>query len=159
MVFSFWIALIIISLSISLFMYLFKWRKYRKVVTFRGRLLSQINNARNRKKLSPLGRVKLLDGIAVRHSKSMAKRKHCDHLNFKERVSTIKGKTGLTYVGENCYMFPANKYNSRIASELVKGWLKSPGHRANILNGGYKRTGIGIVVSKGYIYATQLFME
>ena len=154
-----WIILIIVGLIISSFIYTIKWRKNRNIFTFRGRLLSQINLVRERKYLKPLGRVKLLDNIAYSHSKSMAYRKLCDHQGFERRALIIKEQTGLTYVGENCYMFPARKYNSRVATELVRGWLKSPGHRANILSGQYKRTGIGITVRKGYVYATQLFTD
>jgi uncharacterized protein YkwD len=87
----------------------------------------------------------------------MPNRRQCDHHGFDKRAAVVQKKTGLSYVGENCYMFPARNYNSHVAAELVKGWLKSPGHRVNILNNKYQRTGIGIIVSKGYVYATQLF--
>jgi uncharacterized protein YkwD len=157
MFFSYWILAIIIFIVIFLPLYLFKWSKYRRIVSFRGRLLSQVNLARKRKHLQPLGKVILLDKVAVRHSKSMARRRSCDHHGFSERVSFIKSKTGLSDIGENCYMFPARKYTARVARELLHGWLKSSGHRVNLLNPSYKRTGIGIVVRKRYVYATQIF--
>jgi uncharacterized protein YkwD len=157
MFFSYWALLITIIIVILLPLYLFKWRKYRHIVSFKGRLLSQENLARKRKRLQALGRVVFLDRVAVKHSKSMARRKSCDHQGFPRRASLIKDKTGLDHIGENCYMFPARKYTTRIARELLHGWLKSPGHRANLLNPTYKRTGIGIIVRKGYVYATQMF--
>jgi len=156
---SYWIIAVIICIVIFLPLYLFKWRKYRRIVSFRGRLLGQVNLSRKRKHLQPLGRVIFLDRVAGRHSKSMARRKFCDHHGFEDRVSLIKSKTGLSYVGENCYMFPARKYTAHVARELLRGWLKSPGHRANLLNPTYRRTGIGIVVRKGYVYATQIFTD
>ena len=155
----YWILAIVASILSLLLLYLLKWRKYRHIVTFRGRLLNQINRARKRNNLRPLGRVLFLDKVAVRHSKSMARRKHCDHSGFSGRASLIKDKTGLGYVGENCYMFSARKYNTRVAVALVRGWLKSPRHRAGILNPIYKRTGIGIVARRNYVYATQLFTD
>ena len=155
----YWILAIIISILVLLSFFLFKWRKYRRIASFRGRLLSQVNIARKRKKLQPIGRVIFLDKVAVRHSKSIARRKSCDHLGFSERVSLIKNKTGLSYVGENCYMFPAKKYNTRVARELLHGWLRSHGHRANLLNPTYKRTGIGIIGRRSYVYATQIFTD
>lgn len=152
-----WTTVIVISIVSSLLMYLFKWRRYRKIASFRGRLLSRVNLARKRNHLQPLGRVIFLDKVAVGHSKSMARRKHCDHFGFAGRASLIQRKTGLNQVGENCYMFPASRYNARVANQLVQGWLKSSGHRANLLNPEFKRTGIGIIVRLGYVYATQLF--
>ena len=56
-------------------------------------------------------------------------------------------------------MFPAKKYNAHVAKQLVQGWLKSSGNRANLLSPTFKRTGIGIVARKGYVYATQLFTD
>lgn len=44
-----------------------------------------------------------------------------------------------------------------VAAAFVKQWMNSEGHRANILNGAYNRTGVGIAVSGDRIYATQDF--
>jgi uncharacterized protein YkwD len=45
-----------------------------------------------------------------------------------------------------------------IASQVVDGWINSPGHRENILNARYDREGIGIAVSSdGKVYVTQNF--
>lgn len=155
----FWIVPIAICIVFTLSLYLFKWSQYRNIVSFKGRLLSQVNLARNKKHIRPLGRVIFLDKVAVGHSKSMARQKHCDHSGFLKRASLIQNKTGLNHVGENCYMFPAKRYNAHVAKKLVQGWLKSSGHRANLLSPTFKRTGIGIVVKKGYVYATQLFTD
>ena len=154
-----WLLISIIGGMIWLAVYFFKWRPYRKIISFRGRLLNRVNSARRRRQLSPLGRTRFLSTVAVRHSKSMARRKHCDHNGFEKRSALIKGKTELSYIAENCYMFPAKRYDAHVAKELVKGWLESPGHRTNLLNPKFKRTGIGIVVRKGYVYATQLFTD
>lgn len=152
-----WLLVLAIGGLISLLLYLFKWRPYRKIVSFRGRLLSRVNSARQKRQLTPLGRTRSLSKVAARHSKSMARRKHCDHHGFDKRFALIKRKTGLSYIAENCYMFPARRYDAHIAKGLVRGWLKSPGHRANLLNPEFRRTGIGITVRKGYVYATQIF--
>ena len=44
------------------------------------------------------------------------------------------------------------------ANTAVKGWLESPGHRANILSADFDRSGIGVAIRGGYAYATQVFM-
>ncbi|MBM3176278.1 MAG: CAP domain-containing protein [Chloroflexi bacterium] len=145
--------------SIVLLPLYLKWLPNRRIVSFRGRLLNQVNHARQRRHIGCLGRTNVLDRVAYGHSRSMAKRRHCDHGGFNGRCSYIERKTGLSRVAENCYMFPARKYNAKVARELVGGWLKSPGHRENLLNPEFKRTGIGIVESRGYVYATQLFTD
>ncbi len=132
---------------------------YRKILTYRdkGKLLSQMNRHRKKMGLIPLGRVKLLDQIAYGHSKSMARRKHCDHWGIEKRNRITKTKLGISYIGENCFMYPSKRYGRRTAYRLLKGWLGSSGHRRNIENSRYKRTGIGIVQRGHYIYATQIF--
>ena len=41
--------------------------------------------------------------------------------------------------------------------DWCRGWMKSPGHRANLMNPRYTKIGIGIVAKGGYVYATQIF--
>jgi uncharacterized YkwD family protein len=45
----------------------------------------------------------------------------------------------------------------RTAAEVVDGWMKSPGHKANIMNGSYTHIGVGLSDS-GY-YWTQQFIS
>ena len=49
----------------------------------------------------------------------------------------------------------------KVASAAVQGWIDSPGHRANLLDRRYDRTGIGASLGKwrGYsaVYLTQVF--
>ncbi|NLF80273.1 MAG: hypothetical protein GX572_03675, partial [Clostridia bacterium] len=61
---------------------------------------------------------------------------------------------GITYLsaGENL------AYGYKTPAEVVKAWLKSPGHKANILNARYTMLGIGYFQkSNGKIYCSQLF--
>ena len=45
-----------------------------------------------------------------------------------------------------------------IARRAAAGWMKSPGHRANILTAHWKHEGIGVVVTRDYrVYVTQNF--
>jgi uncharacterized protein YkwD len=45
-----------------------------------------------------------------------------------------------------------------IAAHSLKGWMNSPPHRRNILDGNYGQTGVGIAVSDDdKVYITQLF--
>jgi uncharacterized protein YkwD len=48
--------------------------------------------------------------------------------------------------------------SDKIAADAVTGWMKSPGHRRNILEKTYQKTGIGISISKDdKVYITQVF--
>ncbi|NLK74862.1 MAG: hypothetical protein GX288_06175 [Clostridiales bacterium] len=68
--------------------------------------------------------------------------------------STVLGEFGIQYrtAGENI------AYGQRTPQEVVTGWMNSPGHRANILNGNFGKIGIGVYQSSnGTIYWTQVF--
>lgn len=123
----------------------------------KGRMLRVINHHRKKRGLGNVKAYYYLDKVAKGHSWYMAKHNTCNHAGFSNRAARIRSRMGAGYIGENVYKFPGSSYNKHMAYKLVEGWLKSPGHRANLLNPKYKRTGIGIVVSKGYVYATQIF--
>lgn len=70
------------------------------------------------------------------------------------------------FVGENiAYNFGEN--DKMAAKNLMQTWMKSPGHRANILNKEYTHLGVGIVKTRknfegydyDYYYATQVFAQ
>lgn len=54
--------------------------------------------------------------------------------------------------------FDAPTFNAQeFARIAVDGWMKSPGHRANILDPSYEKSGIGVALVDGQAYATQVF--
>lgn len=68
--------------------------------------------------------------------------------------STVLDEYGVSVrtAGENL----AYGYNTPEA--VVDGWMNSPGHRANIMNGNFNKIGIGVYTdSNGTVYCTQLF--
>ena len=69
------------------------------------------------------------------------------------KFSTVLQEYGVSYrtAGENI------AYGQRSPQEVVTGWMNSPGHRANILNGSFNKIGIGVYQSNGVIYWAQLF--
>lgn len=69
------------------------------------------------------------------------------------KFSTVLQEYGISYrtAGENI------AYGQRSPQEVVNGWMNSPGHRANILNGSFNKIGIGVYQSRGVIYWSQLF--
>ncbi|MCC5623667.1 CAP domain-containing protein [Nostoc sp. CHAB 5715] len=118
-------------------------------------VFKQINDYRVSQKLPKLTRNSAIDNQARIHSQDMANRKvPFGHTGFSERVKAV----GIPYktAGENV----ASNYGySDSVTTAVQGWLKSPGHLANI-KGNYEKTGIGVVSnSRGEIYFTQIFFR
>ncbi|HEV7959398.1 MAG TPA: CAP domain-containing protein [Rhizomicrobium sp.] len=62
-------------------------------------------------------------------------------------------------IGENIMeMGGSRAFDAReFARIAVDGWMKSPGHRANILNPRYDQSGIGVALVGNQAYATQVF--
>jgi len=132
-----------------------EWEQHRKerqeesIVSRENEVFSLVNVVRSDNGLPPLQRDNLLDSLAKGHSRYMAQAGTVSHKGFDARADKIFGELGTSYVGENC----AEGYYS--AASLVEGWLNSPGHRENILDPSFRRTGIGCEDN----YATQIFCD
>jgi uncharacterized protein YkwD len=87
------------------------------------------------------------------HSKDMRVRHYFQHDTPDGRTPWDRIKTaGYSQAGaENIAMGYAT------AQAVVDGWMKSPGHRANILNCGLKAVGIGVEYGSGGPWWTQDF--
>jgi uncharacterized protein YkwD len=118
-------------------------------------VLQQINQYRASQGLKLLTRNSAIDNQARIHSQNMAAGKvPFGHDGFKQRVQAIA--IPFQGVAENVAY---NQGFSDAATQAVRGWLKSPGHLANI-QGNYNLTGIGVATnSKGQIYFTQIFLR
>ena len=91
---------------------------------------------------------------AREHSTAMASAQTLAHtLNGSSMTNRIKG-SGYQYfaIGENV------AFNQPTPEQVVKSWMESPGHRANILNKTYTEIGVSIVNdADGNPYYTQDF--
>jgi hypothetical protein len=47
----------------------------------------------------------------------------------------------------------------KVIEDTVEGWMDSPGHRKNILDGEYNEAGIGSANVNGYLISTQVFIK
>ena len=130
----------------------------REIITAKW-ILRYTNQARSRHGLRPLVRQEVLQSAAQGHSNWMA-RHAFSHTGVRgtsphQRIEELGFSGGAT--AENIYKFPARRDRKKLARDLVDGWMKSPGHRANILNGQLRYIGVGVARSGEYIYATQNF--
>ena len=125
-----------------------------------------------------------LTRIARAHSDDMVKRRFFDHINPDGADASTRGKHAgyaclkrvdrHTYrqgLAENLFEEPrfsrvritggirTYEWNTmdEIARQAVDGWMRSAGHRHNILERAYEQTGVGIALSPEHVYITQLF--
>ena len=118
-------------------------------------ILFYVNKLRKSKVLAPLSLNETLSVEARGHSKSMANgRTGFGHDGFEQRIDDISKKLGrVSAAAENV------AYGNLSAEAVVDGWIKSPGHRKNML-GNFNLIGIGTAKGKGNIvYFTQIFIN
>lgn len=121
------------------------------------------NEERQKAGLSILSYENKIASIARDHSKNMAENNFFSHtdpegLSASDRIS--KGYPELFSAGSSeniAYNF--GKTDEEAAENLMKAWMNSTGHRANILNSSLTYIGIGIYIKNSRIYATQSFIK
>jgi uncharacterized protein YkwD len=124
-------------------------------------VISLTNDVRTGRRLAPLDSSDALAAIARRHSQDMLNRGYFDHctpegLHSSDRIA--RGGLDFDATGENIYMARnATAGPADLASAMVKGWMNSRDHRANILTPDYRVVGVGIVATPRVVIATQLF--
>ena len=142
-----------------------------------------INNERRQHGLPAIQWDDALSAIASKHSRDMSKRNYFDHFSPEGhdylyrygqagyQCSVREGRTihmGAENIALNHLYDSVTTINRRafydwnsqdkIAETTVEGWMKSPGHRKNILTPYFKKEGIGVVISPdGKVYITQNF--
>jgi uncharacterized protein YkwD len=125
-------------------------------------ILKLVNDERKRSGLPPLEASSPLTAVARVHSDDMAARHYLGHRDPEggapeDRVSGA----GIPYqsLGENVYVDDYRDV-SGLAKRAIAAWLKSPEHRAALLSGGFKLTGVGAARSSdGKTYVTQEFVR
>lgn len=117
------------------------------------RVFELINQERINAGLPPLKQNAILNAESDRYAGVMASRNQMSHDlegDFSQRIRR-SGYTGNMY-GENI------AYNYKTPESVVRGWMNSSGHRANILNRNFNETGVGIRLnSNGQPYYCQIF--
>jgi uncharacterized protein YkwD len=142
-----------------------------------------INRERAAKGLQPLVWDAKLAAIARSHSADMAKRSYFAHAspegaNFDARYAKARYKCSvavadvvhggaeniarddlwakITTLGDR--KFYDWHSEDELAQRTVSGWMKSPGHRANILTAHWRYEGLGVVVARDLkVYVTEDF--
>lgn len=96
-----------------------------------------------------LARSACLQRFAVRQARRMANQQKMFH----QHLGPIQKACGVGWVGENVAMGYPNGW-----SVVVQGWMRSPGHRANILSRRFRLMGLAARKgANGSWYAAQVF--
>lgn len=117
-------------------------------------LFTLTNQKRAENGVAPLSWSEEIAVVARAHSKDMNDRNYFDH-NTPDGVTPFQRLTlgGVSYMtaGENIAA-------AGTAEMIIEAWMKSPGHKANILNPSFGRIGIGVAENSRYgLLATQNF--
>ncbi len=126
-----------------------------KVVAYEAQVLSLVNQQRAANGCAAVTADSRLANAARAHSADMAARGYFDHttpdgVQFSARI-TAAGYAWSS-AGENIAMGQPDP------ASVMNAWMNSAGHRANILNCGYKNLGVGLAYnSRGTPYWTQDF--
>lgn len=121
--------------------------------SFIQQVVTLVNKERKKAGLSPVTVNKKIEAAAAvraKEIKSSFSHTRPDGSNF----ATALKEQGVSYrgSGENI------AWGQKTADEVMKGWMNSSGHRANILNKNFTSIGVGCYEdSRGVKYWTQLF--
>ena len=120
-----------------------------------------VNEQRRRSGLTELEWDGELANLARGYSEKMARGNFFDHYDADgatvvERAQNARVKN-WSKIGENLFYCEGAEEFSRLA---VRGWMKSPSHKENILDRDWNRSGIGVYETRdNRIYVTQVFIE
>ena len=118
-------------------------------LSYADQVLALTNQERTSRGLRALAFNSCADGYANSWAKSLSIAGTLSH----QALSPILSTCGARSVGENV------AYGNVTPAQLVKMWMDSAGHRANILNPGFTHLGVGdVTVSSGRVYAVQVFL-
>ena len=123
------------------------------VVAYENKVLELVNVERQKAGLKSLQMDESLRNVARKKSEDMQSKKYFSHTSptYGSPFDMMK-QFGISYrtAGENIAM------GQRTPEEVVKAWMNSPGHRANILKAEFTHIGVGYVASGSYW--TQMFI-
>lgn len=136
----------------------------RNLASVERATLCLLNAERSERDLRPLQANWRLARAAERHAGDMVDHRYFAHdsrngNSFSDRIRATGylSRVGSWAVGENLAWGSGSQGS---AEAIVRAWMKSPGHRANILNGRYREIGIGMTLGSprggdGATYATE----
>jgi hypothetical protein len=125
-------------------------------------ILTVTNEERLRRGFAPLHAHTILARLARFHSNNMAGSMFFDHVDPQRRTPEARRRQICPNLiggfGENLAIISVDEEET-MARIAVRAWMKSPGHRRNILYPAFSHLGVGVALSSGRIYLTQSFSQ
>lgn len=122
------------------------------------------NRFREEQALPPLAELPELKRVSRIHSQDMAERQFFEHINPDGKTPTDRLEEGFPeavnrFSGENLAQHSQDHFNTEeLAAELLRLWIASPEHHAQLIAPEYSHLGVGVVQDPaGVVYATQTF--
>ena len=118
----------------------------RDLETVRSEMLARVNAARRSAGLAPLRRSPDLDRAAQEHARDLLERGYFEHVS-PEGATPMSRASAAGYRG----LVSENLHRRTGSTEAVlDDWLRSPGHRRNLLDPGASDLGVGLAIGPGY---------
>jgi uncharacterized protein YkwD len=137
-----------------------------QIAQIEARVLELVNRERAGQRLGPVRPEAGLAEVARIHSLDMLRRKYMAHENPEgegpaDRVARGHRSLLACKVSENLALRTTSQVVTAedAATRFMDGWMKSPGHRANILDGEVDTLGVGVVQEGGELRGTQVFAK
>lgn len=122
-------------------------RKTPARVKYANAVVKATNHARAERDRVRLRRNACLQRFADQQARRMAKQQRMFH----QPLRRIQRRCRMGAVGENV------AYGFSNGRAVMRRWMSSPGHRANILRKPYRLTGVGARKAGGHWYVAQVF--
>jgi uncharacterized protein YkwD len=129
------------------------------IAEMEAQIRQQINEIRQQNGLNSLQNNEKLAQVARNYSQLMARDNFFSHTGSDGSTLAQRVRSARIFyimVGEN--LFTSTNIPQPVPL-AVHGWMKSPGHRENILRPVFTQTGVGIWREGNTYYITQLFMR
>jgi uncharacterized protein YkwD len=116
-------------------------------------IFDRVNAERAERGLEPVSWNEELAAVARQWSEDMSGTGRFEHQDTGELLRS-DALSGFVAVGENIF-----RATGPVSSGVVHtGWMRSDGHRANVVNPGWNRLGVGVFCAEdGSVWATQEF--
>ena len=124
------------------------------------KIYQKINEERSKAGVAPLSYNSTMEKYARIKSQDMGDRGYFDHVDPEGNLITVKmQQDGVRYNawGENIAYIGGVSDADALATQFMKNWMNSQGHRENILSSNFTSVGVGVYKSGNRVYATQEF--
>lgn len=112
-------------------------------------MIAEINAVRAQQGLAGVGQRGMLAGAAGRHASRLKRRGQLQHSSTQTLARRARARVG------EILAWSSNRRAS--ARSIVRNWMNSPPHRAVLLDGGFRRVGVGASRGRRGLYVTADF--